>query len=338
MARLVTGAEPEVTTRVSTGTPPEPEDIIAVVQEAHRRYRDVNDGTVASYIPALAAASAGLFGVCVAGPAGRVFGVGDVDVTFSIQSVSKAFVYALLCDRYGPAELQEKLGANNTGQAFDSVIAVELSPDRLTNAMVNSGAIAATSLAPGESADQQWAFVQDGLSAMAGRQLTLNQEVFTSESGSNQRNRGLAHLLYGYGLLYCPPEVAVDTYTRQCSLDVTATDLAVMGATLANGGRNPRTGVQVVSPASCERTLAIMAACGLYERSGDWLFEIGLPGKSGVSGGIVTVAPGKGGLATYSPRLDAAGNSVRGQLATAYVAHQLGLSLFASAPPAATAG
>ena len=166
----------------------------------------------------------------------------------------------------------------------------------------------------------------------AGRELTINAEVYASESATNRRNHGIAHLLNSYERLYFDPDEATDIYTRQCSLDVTAHDLAVMAATLANGGVNPTTGERVIRPGVCRRVLAVMASAGLYELSGDWLYQIGVPGKSGVSGGIVTVSPGKGGLATYSPPLDAAGNSIRGQLATKYLAERLGLNLFASVP------
>jgi len=209
-------------------------------------------------------------------------------------------------------------------------MAVELNGDRTMNPLVNAGAMATTSLVPGATADEKWENVRTGLSRFAGRELTVNEEVYASESSTNLRNQGIAHLLESYGRLYFDPDRATDVYTRQCSLEVTVHDLAVMAATLANGGVNPQTGEVVIVPGVCRRVLAVMATAGLYELSGDWLYEIGVPGKSGVSGGIVTVAPGKGGLATFSPPLDAAGNSVRGQLVTKYLAERLGLNLFAS--------
>jgi glutaminase len=213
-------------------------------------------------------------------------------------------------------------------------MAVELRADRTTNPMVNSGAIATTSLVPGKTAQERWQNVREGLSRFAGRVLGFDERVYLSETATNQRNAGLAHLLRGYGRLFCDPDEATDVYTRQCSLLVTARDLAVMGATLASGGVNPVTGEQVVSADTCRRVLAVMATAGLYERSGQWLFDVGLPGKSGVSGGIVTVSPGKGAVATWSPPLDAAGNSVRGQLVTRFLSERLGLNLFVSAPSA----
>ena len=201
------------------------------------------------------------------------------------------------------------------------------------NPMVNAGAIATTSLSPGATADEKWdVHRRRPVARSPAASSTLDDEVYASEAATNLRNQGIAHLLESYGRIYFDPDEATDVYTRQCSLLVTAHDLAVMGATLADGGVNPVTGERVVDPAICRRVLAVLATAGLYERSGEWLYEIGLPGKSGVSGGIVTVAPGKGGLGTFSPPLDAAGNSVRGQLATRYLSERLGLNLFASVP------
>jgi glutaminase len=192
--------------------------------------------------------------------------------------------------------------------------------------------VRAPARAPGDTAEEKWERIRDGLSRFAGRELALSEDVYESESATNMRNHGIAHLLASYERLYFDPDQATDIYTRQCSLDVTVHDLAVMAATLADGGVNPMTSERVVVAGVCRRVLAVMATAGLYELSGDWLYEIGMPGKSGVSGGIVTVSPGKGGLATFSPPLDAAGNSVRGQLVTKYLAERLGLNLFASQP------
>jgi glutaminase len=318
--------------RISTGRLPASPVVTEHVEAAYARFRSVSDGHVADYIPALAAASPGLFGISVVGVLGRVFSVGDCEQEFSIQSVSKPFVFALVCEAIGTESARRRLGVNSTGLAFDSVMAVELNDERTMNAMVNAGAIAATSFVTGNTAEDKWRTIRDGLSRFAGRELALNDEVYASESATNLRNRGIAHLLQGYGRLGFEPDLTTDVYTRQCSLDVTVTDLAVMAATLADGGVNPVTGEAVVSEESCRATLAALATAGLYERSGDWLFDVGLPGKSGVSGSIVTVAPGKGGMAVYSPPLDEAGNSVRGQLVTQHLSHALGLNLFASEP------
>ena len=316
--------------RVSTGELPASDEVRRLVTEAYELYRVNGDGTVADYIPVLAGASPDQFGISVVGVKGRSFAVGDVDATFSIQSVSKPFVFALVCEAIGYGEARRRLGVNGTGFPFDSLMAVELNADRTMNPLVNAGAMATTSLVPGSTADEKWERIRDGLSRFAGHELTVNEDVYASESSTNLRNQGMAHLLESYGRLYFDPDEATDLYTRQCSLEVSVHDLAVMGATLANGGANPETGEVVISPGVSRRVLAVMATAGLYELSGDWLYEIGVPGKSGVSGGIVTVAPGKGGLATFSPPLDAAGNSVRGQLVTKYLAERLGLNLFAS--------
>ena len=198
--------------------------------------------------------------------------------------------------------------------------------------MVNPGAIATTSLAPGATTDDKWEFIREGLSRFAGRSLSLDEEIYASASATNHRNRGIARLLEDRGCLYADPDEAVDLYTRQSSLAVDAQDLAVMGSTLADGGVNPVTGLRVVDAESCRHTLAVMASAGLYETSGDWLYEVGLPGKSGIGGGIVTVSPGKGGLGTFAPLLDEAGNSVKGQLVARFLAERLGLDLFVSSP------
>jgi glutaminase len=324
---------------VSTGALPSREQVRALVESAHERFRGERGGKVADYIPVLAEADPAAFGICVANTRGDAFSVGDAAQAFSIQSVSKPFVFALACDALGGEEAASQLGVDATGLPFNSVMAVELRPDRTTNPMVNSGAIATTSLMPGASGAERYEHVRQGLSRFAGRELDMDERVYASEAATNQRNAGLAHFLKGYGRVYCDPDEAVDVYTRQCSLRVTARDLAVMGATLAGGGVNPLTSERVVAAATCRRVLAVMATAGLYERSGRWLYDVGLPGKSGVSGAIVTVSPGKGAVATWSPPLDAAGNSVRGQLATRFLSEQLGLNLFASAPtPRASPG
>ena len=324
--------ENTATDAVSTGELPSAEVVESLLEEVYELYHPVDEGAVADYIPALAATDPSLFGACIVGVRGRSFAVGSAHHRFSLQSISKAFVFALVCDQIGHDEARMKLGVNATGLAFNSVMAIELNEDRTMNPMVNAGAMATTSLVPGRTMDERWDFIHHGLSRFAGRDLVLDDEVYASESGTNLRNQGIAHLLESYGRLYADPDETTDLYTRQCSLLVCATDLAVMGATLADGGLNPVTGEQVIEAHNCKHVLAAMATAGLYEHSGDWLYEVGLPGKSGVSGGIVTIAPGKGGMGTFSPPLDAAGNSVRGQRATRYLAEKLGLNVFASKP------
>jgi glutaminase len=319
-------------TYVSTGDLPSPEQVRRSLEDAYQQFRTVTTGERSRVYPALACVPEQLFGICAAGARGGLYGVGDADAGFTIMSVAKPFVFAAVCATIGPEEIRRRLGVNATGLPFNSLAAVEHGPDGRTNPMVNPGAIATASFAPGESAQDKWAFLQDGLSRFAGRPLELDEDVHASAAATNHRNRALADLLQTYGILGCDPVTAVDLYTRQSCLRVTATDLAVMGSTLANGGVNPRTNVQVVDAAVCHYTLAVMATAGLYEASGDWLYDVGVPGKSGIGGGIVVVSPGKGALATFAPPLDGFGNSVKGQLAARFLSRRLGLTLFASEP------
>ena len=317
---------------ISTGHLPPIEQVDTLVVEVHERFRTLDEGKVADYIPVLACVPRHLFGVSVVETNGAIHCAGDTDHPFSIQSISKPFVFALICQALGYDEARQKLGVNSTGLPFNSVMAIELNRDRTMNPMVNAGAIAATSLVPGTTADAKWRYIQEGLSRFAGRELPLNTEVYESEAATNLRNRGIAKLLEGYGRMYFDALEATDVYTKQCSLNVTARDLAVMGATLADGGVNPLTREKVIDASHCKRVLAVMATAGLYELSGDWLYEIGLPAKSGVSGGIVTISPGKGGMGVFAPPLDDAGNSVKGQRVSKFLSERLGLNLFASRP------
>ena len=315
---------------VSTGRLPSPDVVRTLVDQAHGRFKANRDGLNSTVYPALAQAPPDLFGLCVVGVNGAAYASGDSDHPFSIMSVSKPFVFALVCEVLGAEAARRRLGVNATGLPFNSLAAIERSGDGRTNPMVNPGAIAATSLAPGSTVDEQWRFILDGLSQFAGRALKINDAVFVSAINGNPRNQAIGQLLHAYGQVAIDPADAVDLYTRQCSLNVTASDLAVMGATLADGGVNPLTKTRVINAESCRCALAAMATAGLYETSGDWLYDVGLPGKSGISGGIVTVSPGKGGFGAFAPRLDDAGNSVKGRLAARYLSHCLGLSLFAS--------
>ena len=319
---------------VSTGRLPLPERVRALLHAAHERFAGNDEGENADVYPALAAVPRDLFGICVAATDGTVYAVGNADYPFTIMSVSKPFLFALVCQALGAEAARAKLGVNATGLPFNSVMAIELNAQRLTNPMVNSGALATTSLVPGETAEEKWRFIHEGLSRFAGRTLPLNEAVYASAMETNGRNQAIAHLMWSNGRLYADPEETTALYTRQCALNVTARDLAVMGATLGDGGVNPFTNERVVGADDCWHALAVMATAGLYETSGDWLYDIGLPGKSGIGGGIVTVSPGKGGMGAFAPPLDAAGNSVKGQLAAAFLSQRLGLNLFASEPAA----
>jgi glutaminase len=317
---------------ISNGVLPTSEVVEQLVKLTYEKFKSDQSGVNADYIPALAKVPSDMFGLCVVGVNGKVHAVGDVDYQFSIQSAGKPFVFALVCEAIGIEDARAKIGVNATGLPFNSIIAIEQNPLRSVNPLVNAGAIAATSLVPGETADAKWSAIQSGLSKFAGRKLEINQEVYESEAATNQRNVSISKLLFAYDRIYFEPEASVDVYTKMCSLNVTAKDLGVMSATLANGGVNPITKEKVVAASVCQHVLAVMATAGLYDTSGDWLYDVGMPGKSGVGGGIVCVSPGKGGLGTFAPRLDKAGNSIKGQLAARYLSEQLGLSLFASKP------
>jgi glutaminase len=318
---------------VSTGHLPSARQVQAAVDEAYRLYRAQADGEPSQVYPALARVPGHLFGICVAGVRGGIYRAGDSGHEFTIMSVAKPFVFALVCEILGAEQARQKLGVNATGLAFNSLSFVERSADGRSNPMVNAGAIAATSLMPGDGSEEKWKFLVGGLSRFAGRDLALSEEVYASAAATNHSNRAIANLLASRDRIYWDPAETVDLYTRQSCLLTSAEDLAVMTATLADGGVNPVTGVRAVTPDACQHALAVMATAGMYETSGDWLFDVGVPGKSGISGGVIAVSPGKGGLGTFSPLLDPAGNSVRGQLAARHLSGTLGLSLFASKAP-----
>lgn len=317
---------------VSTGHLPRREQIDAAVRAAHARFLPERDGSVSTVYPALEAVDPDLFGIALLSTNGEAWEIGDARHEFTMQSISKPFVFALIAQELGVDAARDLIGVNATGRPFNSVVALDESLDGRTNPMVNSGAIATTSLAPGETPDDRWDFIRAGLARFAGRNLTLDDATFASAMETNHRNRGIAQLLRSRNRIYSDPLDAITRYTRQCCLRISAHDLAVMGATLADGGVNPVTGETVVDATVSRHTLAVMSIAGLYETSGDWLYSIGLPGKSGIGGGIVTVSPGKGGLGVFSPRLDRAGNSVRGQGVARFLSSALGLDLFASSP------
>ncbi|MGC3995028.1 MAG: glutaminase A [Propionicimonas sp.] len=315
---------------VSTGHLAPTADVSRIIHATWAEANADTGGANSAVYPALAAADPEQFGLCVVGTDGRVFDCGDAYTGFSLMSVAKPFTFGLVCAALGAERARAELGVNATGQAFNAVEPVLAASGGRTNPMVNAGAIATCSRVPGNGVDEQWTHLLAGLSAFAGRDLALDQELYENVNGTNLRNREITAALAGQGALASEPDDALELYTRQSCLVVTAHDLAVMGATLADGGVNPVTRVEVVPGDLCHYVLAVMATAGMYEHSGDWLYDVGLPGKSGIGGGIVTVSPGKGGLGSFSPRLDAAGNSVRGVRAAARLARELGLGLFAS--------
>jgi glutaminase len=304
------------------------------VAAAYDRYKGLAEGKNADYIPALAKVDPKLFGIAVVTADGKVYTAGDVGTEVSIQSISKVFTMARVIQDSGEAAIEKNMGVDATGQAFNSIVAIEQYKGAEMNPLVNPGAIAATSMVGGGSADAVWNNILGTYEDFAGRKLSVLQDVYKSESETNQRNQAIAMLMYAYGHIKNDPQQATDLYTRQCSVGVNARDLAMMAATLANGGRNPVTGKQAVSADHIPAILAVMATAGLYDDSGKWLYATGLPGKSGVGGGLIAVSPGKFGIAVVSPPLDGAGNSVRGQKAIADISSALGGNPLASRPRA----
>lgn len=300
------------------------------VDEAHQRFVHVQDGKNADYIPYLAKVPSTLFGIAVVTVDGTVVEAGDTRYEFAIESISKVFNMALALEDFGPAELRQKIGANPTGEPFNSVMAIELHRGKPLNPCVNAGAMATVSLVKASSADERWTRIHDNMSLFAGRTLSLNEEVYKSEATTNQHNRGIAWLLASYGYMYSDPMAACDVYTKGCSVNITAADLAMMGATLAAGGINPVTKKRVIAEANAPKILAEITMNGLYDSTGDWQYRVGLPGKSGVGGGILAVVPGVLAISTFAPPLDIFGNSVLGQLAAEYLSNQLELNLFAA--------
>ncbi|MCC5936969.1 MAG: glutaminase A [Lunatimonas sp.] len=310
------------------------QEIQQVVEQAYREFKDIQEGKNADYIKELAKVDSSIFGIVMVDTDGNIYSAGDHFSQVSIQSVSKAFVLSLVLNQSGPAVIKENVGANATGFPFNSIIAMEINRESGINSMVNAGAIATTSLVNGETANDKWEAIVSKLSEFAGRTLEVDEPVYISEAGDNQRNVAKAHLLKAYNKIYFDADQSVDIYTRQCALSVHARDLATMAATLASGGINPITNKRVVSAEAVSYTLPVMATAGLYENSGKWLYQTGLPGKSGVGGALIAVVPGKFGIAVVSPPLDEAGNSVKGQLAINYIVEKLKLNpyLVASNP------
>jgi len=309
-----------------------PTDADAALKAAYTKYKDLKEGANADYIPALAKVDSNIFGIVVVTTDGKVYSVGDITSEVSIQSISKVFTMARVMEEQGPEAIAGNMGVDATGQAFNSIVAVEQYKGAEMNAMVNPGAITATSMVRGATAEEIWKTILGTYSDFAGRPLSVNQEVYASEAETNQRNQAIAMLMYAYGHIKAEPLRACDIYTKQCSVNVNAKDLAVMAATLANGGKNPVTGRQVMNSENVPEVLAVMATAGLYDDSGKWLFTTGLPAKSGVGGGILAVSPGKFGIAAIAPPLDKAGNSVKAQKAIAEVSNALGGNPYAPKP------
>ncbi|MFG2675360.1 glutaminase A [Streptomyces sp. NPDC048445] len=302
------------------------EAVTDALRELHSRFGGLRDGRLADYIPQLALADPDAFGLALISMDGHRYSTGDVEVPFTAQSVSKPFVYALALSTLGLDEVGRWVGAEPSGEAFNA-ISLEPGTGRPANAMVNAGAIVTTALVPDTRDAPRFDRILDFLSRFAGRRLDVDEQVYASEALTGDRNRALAYLIRSAGPLPVDPVAAVETYFRQCAVRVTALDLAAMAATLANGGVHPVTGDAVVPEPVAAHVLAVMATCGMYNASGDWLLRVGLPAKSGVSGGLIAAGPARFGLAAYSPLLDPAGTSVRGRRALGALSQRFGLHL-----------
>ena len=300
----------------------------AVVREAYEKFRSDTSGKNADYIPFLAQVDSRMFGVAVVSTDNQVFSIGEVNYSFSIQSISKVYTLALAMEELGAARVFERIGSEPTGRAFNSVQAVVEMPTHTANPLVNAGAIATTSLISGKDANDKWNKILNFYSRAAGEKLTLIDEVYKSEAATNAGNKALSMLLAKFERIYADPFESVDIYTKQCSVGVNVIQLARMGATLANNGRNPVTGEQIIKPENVPYILSAMTMAGLYDGSGGWAWKVGLPAKSGVGGGIVAIVPGKGAIAVFSPRLDEAGNSVKAQRVIEYVTNKLDFNVF----------
>jgi len=311
-----------------------PAEIQGALDAALAKYSTLKEGKNADYIPALAKVDPNIYGIALVTTDGKVYTAGDIKSEVSIQSISKVFTLAKVIEEQGPDAIAKTIGVDATGMRFNSIVSIEFSQKSLggpeMNSLVNPGAIATTSMVKGATRDEVWKSILGYYSDFAGRPLSVNQEVFKSEADTNQRNQAIGYLMYAYGYIKANPMQATDVYTEQCSVSVNAKDLAQMAGTLANAGKNPVTGKQVMKAANVPNVLAVMATAGLYDDTGKWLYRTGLPGKSGVGGGLIAVSPGKFGIAVISPPLDDAGNSVKAQKAIADISNALGGNPYAS--------
>ena len=309
-----------------------PANIQKAMDEAFEKFKDIKEGKNADYIKELARVDPNIYGIAIVTTDGTIYMKGDLQSAVSIQSVSKVFTMARVIEELGPRAVMDKIGVDATGMRFNSIVAVELQRGKEINPLVNPGAIASTSLVSGIDSAAKWRNILQTHRDFAGRDLALDMPVYISEAGDNLRNQAIAHLLKAYGRMYFDPVEATDIYTKQCAISVNAKDLAIMAATLANGGVNPVTRKKVVSPETVKYTLPVMATAGLYDDAGQWLFATGLPAKSGVGGAIIAVVPGKFGIAVISPPLSPAGNSVKAIYTIRYIVEALGVNPYQIVP------
>ncbi len=305
----------------------EKHELQVVIEELHRNYAGHNAGEVATYIPELGKANPDDFGIALVSSDGQLFKTGACDTPFTIQSISKPFTFGLAIEAWGAAKVSQHVGVEPSGDAFNA-IELQHGTNRPFNPMVNSGAITVTALLHAKYGDDTFEVILDRLSRAAGRRLAVDEDVYESERRTGHRNRAIAHLLLNFGLVHEEAEASLDVYFRQCAILVTCVDLATMGATLSNMGQHPTSGEPVYDLQSTRAILAIMFTCGMYDYSGEWAYRVGVPAKSGVAGGVMAVVNRQLGIATYSPRLDARGNSARGIEVCVELANRFGLHAF----------
>ncbi len=298
-----------------------------LLHRVYDKYRDLRDGEIATYIPELTKANPEWFGMCIASVDGRVWEIGDSRQEFTIQSISKPLVFGMALEAHGRDETMKRVGVEPSGEAFNAIVLDEHT-NRPFNPMVNAGAIATTALVTGATAEERRAKLLAKFSAAAGRPLTIDEAVFNSERSTGNRNRAIAYLMLNFGMIPENVDEVLDLYFQQCSVLVSARDLAIMAATLANVGTNPVTGEDVFEMPYVKDMLAVMFTCGMYDYSGEWAYRVGVPAKSGVAGGVMAVVNRQLGIATFSPRLDARGNSCRGIQSCVEIADELGLHVF----------
>ncbi len=302
----------------------------------HERFQPLAAGEVATYIPELAGADPSGFGISLATADGHVYEVGDTRRPFTIQSISKPFVYGLALEDRGKEAVLQRIGVEPTGDAFNE-ISLESRSGRPRNPMINAGAIAATSLVAGDSLEERWARILALFSLYAGRSLRLDERVYRSERETGHRNRAISHMLRNAGIIERDPEPDLDLYFRQCSIEIDCRDLSILGATLATGGTNPLTRERVLRPSNVDEVLSVMTTCGMYDYAGEWVYRVGLPAKSGVAGGILAVLPGQLAIGVFSPPLDERGNSVRGVAVCEAISNDLELHFLRAPRPAISA-
>ncbi|MEL7069698.1 MAG: glutaminase A [Cyanobacteria bacterium J06581_3] len=298
------------------------------INDLHSRYRTLDDGQLASYIPELTKANPSWFGISIVTTDGQIFEVGDVQQNFTIQSISKVFAYGLALEDHGRSELLDRVGVEPTGDPFNSLIRLDEDSKRPFNPMINAGAIATTGLIKGTDPTNKLNRLLDMFEGYLNHEVVIDMPTFMSERSTGHRNRAMAHLMLNFGMIDQDINTALDLYFQQCSVMVNCQDLAMMAATLANHGKQPTTDKSALSGDYVKDLLSVMYTCGMYNRAGEWAYRVGIPAKSGVSGGIIAVVPGKAGIAVFSPLIDKNGNSVRGLRVFEELSLEYGLHLF----------